>query len=86
MTATAFAYIAVDRTGARRRGVPHAPSHADAYRQVAASGLTPVRLRAGRSRLRPEGLGSEGSARSADRKRSKTRRCCSGSIGLMPSR
>lgn len=47
MTATAFAYIAVDRTGARRRGVTHAPSQADAYRQVAASGLTPVRLRAG---------------------------------------
>jgi type IV pilus assembly protein PilC len=47
MTATAFRYTAVDRAGTRRRGVTHAPSKADAYRQVAAAGLTPVSLRAG---------------------------------------
>lgn len=63
MTATAFRYIAVDKAGARRRGVTHAPTRADAFRQVSAAGLTPLSLREGgearvaqRGRISPKDL------------------------------
>jgi type II secretory pathway component PulF len=46
MSALAFRYTAVDRSGAKRKGVTHAPTQADAYRQVAASGLTPLSIAA----------------------------------------
>lgn len=48
MTAAAFEYTALDRAGAQRRGVAQAPTQADAYRQLAASGLTPLSIRAAR--------------------------------------
>lgn len=46
--APAFEYTAIDRAGATLRGVARAPSTADAYRQLAASGLTPVSIRPAR--------------------------------------
>src|SRR5688500_16085955 len=48
--APAFEYTAVDRAGGRLRGVTRAATQADAYRQLTASGLTPVRIRAQRQR------------------------------------
>ncbi len=47
MNAVAFRYTAVDKSGARKSGVTHAATQADAFRQVAAAGLTPLSLRAG---------------------------------------
>lgn len=44
--AARFQYVAVDRSGQRTRGVVNAATRADAYRSLAGSGLTPVRLRA----------------------------------------
>lgn len=48
--AAAFEYTAVDRAGLRLRGVTRAATQADAYRQLTASGLTPVRIRPQRER------------------------------------
>lgn len=55
MTAIAFDYRAIDRSGAIRRGVTSAASQGEAYRRLVALGLTPVRLTqaaAGRGLLR----------------------------------
>jgi type II secretory pathway component PulF len=43
---TSFSYRALDRKGAKCRGVTKAPTEADAFRQVQAAGLTPVSIRA----------------------------------------
>jgi type II secretory pathway component PulF len=45
-----FSYTAVDRRGARCRGVAKAASENDAYRQITAAGLTPVKIAAVRAR------------------------------------
>ena len=45
MSATNFEYVAVDRAGAKRRGVATAISKAEAYRKVAGLGLTPLTIR-----------------------------------------
>lgn len=50
MTAATFRYRAVDRAGAPREGVAQAASRAEAYRKVAASGLTPISITAERPR------------------------------------
>jgi type II secretory pathway component PulF len=45
MTAlNAFSYTAVDRRGSRCRGVAKAATENDAYRQITAAGLTPVKI------------------------------------------
>ncbi len=44
MSAVAFAYKAMDRTGAKREGLAKAADRAEAYRQVAAMGLVPLSL------------------------------------------
>ncbi len=46
MTTATFEYEAVDRAGVQRRGMTTAQSEQDAYRKVAAQGLTPVKMRA----------------------------------------
>ena len=48
MSALVFEYRAVDRQGAPKRGSTRAASEVDAYRQIAASGLTPLSIRAAR--------------------------------------
>lgn len=51
MSATpAFDYIALDRAGLKSRGTVRAAAELDAYRQIAAAGLTPVRIRPARAR------------------------------------
>jgi general secretion pathway protein F len=49
-TTLSFQYTALDRRGAKCRGVARAATEADAYRQVSAAGLTPVKLQAVRAR------------------------------------
>jgi type II secretory pathway component PulF len=52
MTQLSFQYQAIDRRGMRTRGVLQAPDRSQAYRQIRAAGLQPVRInavRAGRS-------------------------------------
>lgn len=48
MTAGAFEYVALDRKGAKCRGVARASTEVDAYRQVTAAGLTPVTIKPAR--------------------------------------
>lgn len=50
-SAALWEYTAVDRGGARCRGAARAATEIDAYRQLTASGLTPVRIRAARNRM-----------------------------------
>ncbi|MFU8828220.1 MAG: type II secretion system F family protein [Phycisphaerales bacterium] len=45
MSSLSFEYIAVGRDGASRRGTLSAPSRQDAYRRLAADGMTPTKLR-----------------------------------------
>ena len=58
MSQLAFQYRAIDRRGARARGVLQAASREEAYRQISASGLRPLRITAVRSSL----LGRRGKA------------------------
>jgi len=44
MNAQRFSYTALDRSGRRRRGVLEAVSEQDAYRQISALGVTPVKI------------------------------------------
>ncbi len=53
MSVATFKYSAVDKSGARRRGDVKALTEQDAYRKLTIEGLTPIRLRAARSRRRP---------------------------------
>ncbi len=50
MSAVAFAYKAMDRTGTRREGTAKAVDRAEAYRQVAAMGLVPLSIEPARVR------------------------------------
>jgi type II secretory pathway component PulF len=43
---TTYEYIGIDRAGNRRKGVARAATEVDAFRQVSAAGLTPVRIKA----------------------------------------
>ena len=43
-TPTAFEYTALDRKGAKFRGVARAATEVDAFRQISAAGLTPVKI------------------------------------------
>jgi type II secretory pathway component PulF len=54
---TSFNYTAVDRHGARCRGVARAATEVDAFRQISAAGLTPVKIRAARGRRGRRGVG-----------------------------
>jgi type II secretory pathway component PulF len=50
MSATNFEYLAVDQAGAQRKGTITAATREEAYRKVAASGATPLRVRAARDK------------------------------------
>lgn len=50
MSQLSFRYQAIDRRGTRRRGVLRAENQNEAFRQMRAAGLQPVRLRAVRAR------------------------------------
>lgn len=52
MSVITFHYSAVDKSGRRQRGVVKAMSEQDAYRKLTIEGMTPVRLRATRERMR----------------------------------
>jgi type II secretory pathway component PulF len=56
-TATLFSYTAVDRRGRRCRGVARAATEVDAFRQVTAAGLTPVKIRLAGARRKRRGVG-----------------------------
>lgn len=47
---TIYEYVAIDRKGQRRKGTARATSEVDAFRQVTAAGLTPLKLKAVRAR------------------------------------
>lgn len=59
MTVTSYEYVAVDRTGTRRRASLHASNRKDAFRKITASGLTPVSIRVQRSRTPLPGMGKQ---------------------------
>ena len=44
-TITAFEYTALDKKGIKCKGVARAATEVDAYRQVSAAGLTPVKIK-----------------------------------------
>jgi type II secretory pathway component PulF len=50
-TTTVFEYVALDRKGAKCKGVARAASEVDAFRQVSAAGLTPVTIKPARVKL-----------------------------------
>ncbi|MEC9374458.1 MAG: type II secretion system F family protein [Planctomycetota bacterium] len=50
MSQLSFEYVALDRAGVRRQGVMSAAGRDEAYRKVAATGLTPVKLKQVRQR------------------------------------
>ena len=50
MTQFAFQYQAIDRTGTRIKGVLRAENQSEAYRQVRAAGMQPLRISSVRSR------------------------------------
>ncbi len=52
MSTLPFEYLAIDSTGTQRRGTAKARSKSEAYRQVAAMGLTPVSISQGRAKVR----------------------------------
>ncbi len=65
MSAITFEYVAVDRAGAKKRGVTTAATKGEAYRKVAGLGITPLSLKAtttklatrlGYSRIKPKDL------------------------------
>lgn len=65
MSSITFDYVAVDRAGAKRRGVTTATTKGEAYRKVAGMGITPLSLtptatklttRLGYSRIKPKDL------------------------------
>lgn len=49
-TISSFEYTAIDKRGGKCRGVAKAATEVDAYRQIAAAGLTPVKIKAVTSR------------------------------------
>src|SRR4051812_28261873 len=51
MSALAFEYTALDRHGAKCKGVARANTEVDAFRQVTAAGLTPVKIKPVKVRL-----------------------------------
>lgn len=52
---TTYEYVAIDRHGQRRKGTARASSEVDAFRQVTAAGLTPLRLKVVRARASGSG-------------------------------
>ena len=50
MSQLSFQYQAIDRRGSRTRGVLQAPDRNQAYRQIRAAGLQPLRIRPVRAR------------------------------------
>src|SRR3954470_19529653 len=47
-TPSVFEYIALDRRGEKTRGVARAATQVDAFRQISAAGLTPVKIKQAR--------------------------------------
>ncbi|MBX3403616.1 MAG: type II secretion system F family protein [Phycisphaeraceae bacterium] len=66
MSAIAFEYRGVDRSGARRDGVLQATSKVEAYRKVQALGLTPMVVRAASERVGASWFGRRGRVRAKD--------------------
>lgn len=62
MSTMTYEYRAVDRAGARRSGITEAANEVEAFRRVAAQGLTPIELRPARRRTAAAGsrLGRRG--------------------------
>jgi type II secretory pathway component PulF len=56
-TGTSFNYVALDRRGDRCRGVARATTEVDAFRQISAAGLTPVKIRQAKARRSRRGVG-----------------------------
>jgi type IV pilus assembly protein PilC len=56
-TVISFNYIAVDRGGTRCRGVARAATEVDAFRQISAAGLTPIKIRQSKTRRGRRGVG-----------------------------
>src|SRR4051812_12051554 len=54
---TSFTYTAVDRNGLRCRGVARAVTEVDAFRQISAAGLTPVKIKPAKGRRGRRGVG-----------------------------
>jgi type II secretory pathway component PulF len=61
-TTLSFEYSAVDKRGAKCRGVARAATEVDAYRQISAAGLTPVKIK----QLAAKRLGRRRSVRAKD--------------------
>lgn len=57
MSTVSYQYTAVDRRGARCRGVARAASEVDAFRQIAAAGLTPVKIKVAKAARHGRGVG-----------------------------
>jgi type II secretory pathway component PulF len=61
-TPSSFEYTAVDKRGAKCRGIAKAATEVEAYRQIAAAGLTPVKIKA----MAAKKLGKRRSVRAKD--------------------
>lgn len=59
MSSTSYEYVAFDRHGLRVRGVARGQTQADVVRQIAAGGLTPVRVRRARILRRRGRIGQQ---------------------------
>ncbi|MEX2219214.1 MAG: type II secretion system F family protein [Phycisphaerales bacterium] len=57
MSTFSFSYTAVDRKGEKCSGVARGASEVDAFRQITAAGLTPVKIRQVRTRSKSRGVG-----------------------------
>src|SRR5690242_7991159 len=49
-TPAIFEYVALDRRGEKTRGVARAATQVDAFRQITAAGLTPVKIKQARAK------------------------------------
>jgi type II secretory pathway component PulF len=55
ITGIMYEYVAMDRQGTRRKGVTRAGSEADAFRQISATGLTPIKFKVVKERAAGRG-------------------------------
>src|ERR1043165_329247 len=61
-TISTFEYTAIDKRGGKCRGVAQAAAEVDAYRQISAAGLTPVKIKS----IKAKKMGSRRSVRAKD--------------------
>lgn len=57
MSSLSFTYVAMDKRGGRCRGVARAATEVEAFRQISAAGLTPLKIRQTRVRRQRRGVG-----------------------------